>query len=60
MVVLPWSAVAAVALLVAFTVVVVRRLLDGSRPPCACFGSRSNRPLSGRDVVRNVVLLGWR
>ncbi len=54
---LPWSAAAAIVMLVAFTVVIVRRLLDGTRPPCACFGSRSNRPLSGRDVVRNLVLL---
>ena len=30
----PWVALAAVGLLVIFTVVIVRRLLDGSRPPC--------------------------
>lgn len=53
----PWPALAAVAMLVAFTVVVVRRILDGSRPPCACFGSRSSRPLGPRQVVRNVGLL---
>jgi Methylamine utilisation protein MauE len=54
---LPWSAVAAIAVLVVFTAVIVRRLLDGSRPPCACFGSRSSRPLGPVHVVRNVVLL---
>ena len=54
----PWPAVAAIGLLVAFTVVIVRRLLDGSRPPCSCFGSRSKRPLGLYHVVRNVLFLG--
>jgi hypothetical protein len=53
----PWPAVAAIALLVAFSVVIVLRLLDGSRPPCACFGSRSRRPLGAYHVLRNVGLL---
>ena len=44
-------------MLVAFTVVIGLRLLDGSRPPCACFGSRSTRPLGAYHVVRNLVLL---
>ena len=37
----PWAEIAATVTLLAFTVVIVQRLLDGSRPPCACFGSRS-------------------
>ena len=53
----PWAEIAATVTLLAFTVVIVHRLLDGSRPPCACFGSRSNRPLGRRHVARNVVLL---
>ncbi|MGI9029449.1 MAG: MauE/DoxX family redox-associated membrane protein [Ilumatobacteraceae bacterium] len=53
----PWPAVAAVVLLTSFTVIVVRRLLDGARPPCACFGSRSNRPLGPRHLVRNALLI---
>jgi len=53
----PWPAIAAIALLVVFTVVVVRRILDGSRPPCGCFGSRSKRPLGPYHVVRNVGLI---
>ena len=56
-VLLPWSAYLASALLGVFTVVIVRRLLDGSRPPCACFGSRSSRPLGAPHVARNVGLL---
>ena len=53
----PWPALAAIVLLIGFTVVIVRRLLDGSRPPCACFGSRSTRPLGAYHVVRNAGLL---
>ncbi len=53
----PWPAVAALALLVAFTVFIARRLHDGERPPCACFGARSDRPLGARQLVRNAVLL---
>ncbi len=53
----PWPAVVALAILVVFTLVIVRRLLDGSRPPCACFGSRSDRPLGAVHVIRNLALL---
>jgi hypothetical protein len=53
----PWPAIAALALLVAFTVVIVQRLLDGSRPPCGCFGYRSKRPLGAYHVARNLTLL---
>jgi hypothetical protein len=53
----PWAEVAAASTLGVFTVLIVQRLLDGSRPPCACFGSRSNRPLSRHHVVRNLGLL---
>jgi len=53
----PWAELVAIGVLIVFTVVIVRRLLDGSRPPCACFGSRSKRPLGRRHVVRNLGLL---
>lgn len=53
----PWAEIVAALTLVVFTVVIVQRLLDGSRPPCACFGSRSNRPLGRRHLARNVGLL---
>jgi uncharacterized membrane protein YphA (DoxX/SURF4 family) len=53
----PWPAVAALGLLLAFTVVIVRRIRDGSRPPCACFGSRSKRPLGAYQVLRNLALI---
>jgi len=53
----PWPAVLAVAMLVVFTVVIVRRIQDGSRPPCGCFGSKSKRPLGAYHVVRNLLFL---
>ena len=53
----PWAEIAATVTLLAFTVVIILRLRDGSRPPCACFGSRSKRPLGRRQVARNVILL---
>jgi len=53
----PWAEIVAIGTLIVFTVVIVHRLLDGSRPPCACFGSRSKRPLGRRHVLRNLGLL---
>ncbi len=50
------AAVAAAALLAAFTVLIVLRLAQGRRPPCACFGAWSAKPLGPGHVVRNVVL----
>lgn len=52
-----WTALAALTLLVAFTVAVVRKLAHGEAPRCACFGSFSRAPLSGRTVARNLVLV---
>lgn len=52
----PWPAVAGLLLLLGFTAVVVARLLDGSRPPCGCFGARSTRPLGAYHVARNLAL----
>ena len=53
----PWPAVAVGLLLLAFTALIGIRISDGSRPPCACFGSRSKRPLGASHLVRNFVLL---
>ena len=48
---------AAAALLTVFTVLLVVRLVQGRRPPCACFGALSTRPVGPGSVVRNVVLI---
>jgi hypothetical protein len=52
----PWAAVAAAALLVAFTGLITLNLLDGRHPPCACFGQLSVKPLAWSAVGRNAVL----
>jgi uncharacterized membrane protein YphA (DoxX/SURF4 family) len=50
-------AIVAALLLLAFTVVLVVRLVQGRRPPCACFGALSARPIGWGNVVRNGVLI---
>lgn len=49
---------AAVALLVAFTLVLVVRLARGERPACACFGSWSSNPIGAGHLARNLALIG--
>jgi uncharacterized membrane protein YphA (DoxX/SURF4 family) len=53
----PYAALAAAAVLVAFTLFLLVRLAQGRRPPCACFGARSTKPIGPGSVVRNVVLI---
>jgi uncharacterized membrane protein YphA (DoxX/SURF4 family) len=50
------AALAALAVLVAFTGLIVMRLREGRHPPCACFGAWSAKPLGVGHVVRNAVL----
>ncbi|MBD35503.1 MAG: hypothetical protein CL512_01895 [Actinobacteria bacterium] len=47
----------AVALLVAFTVLILSRLVNGNTSGCGCFGAWSTRPLSYWDVARNTVFI---
>jgi len=51
------AAIVAGVLLLAFTVLLVVRLLQGRRPPCACFGALSSKPISWWNVARNAVLI---
>ncbi len=53
----PLPALAAIALLVAFSVVIGRQLVHGRHPPCACFGAWSTRPLSDVHLARNAGLI---
>ena len=48
---------AAAALFGAFTALLVTRLAQGQRPPCACFGALSSRPIGTSHLVRNVVFI---
>jgi uncharacterized membrane protein YphA (DoxX/SURF4 family) len=52
------AAVAALLVLVGFTVLIVRRLAEGRHPPCACFGAWSTKPLGRGHVVRNLGFIG--
>ena len=51
------AAVGAALLLLAFTALLVVRLRQGRRPPCACFGALSAKPIGWGNVVRNAVFL---
>jgi uncharacterized membrane protein YphA (DoxX/SURF4 family) len=51
------TALAALALLVAFTAVVVRHVARGDEVPCACFGALSTSAVSTRTIARNAVLV---
>jgi uncharacterized membrane protein YphA (DoxX/SURF4 family) len=53
----PWPALAAVGLLAAFTVALIRALGMDDPPVCACFGGLSRRPVGAGSVVRNGVLI---
>jgi len=52
----PVAMVAGVVLL-AFTMLLVVRLSQGRRPPCACFGALSSKPISWTSVIRNVAFI---
>lgn len=47
----------AVGLLASFTVLLVVRLAQGRRPPCACFGSLTPKPIGVASVARNLVFI---
>lgn len=53
------SYVASIAalMLVAFTVLILARITQGERPPCACFGGWGATPLGAWHVVRNAALI---
>ena len=50
------GAVAALALLVVFSVAVAGALQRGRPVGCGCFGSRHQRPVSHTTLVRNIKL----
>ncbi|NBQ45634.1 MAG: hypothetical protein EBU37_06195 [Actinobacteria bacterium] len=49
---------ASLAMLFAFTALLLVRLRDPERLPCSCFGATSQRPMSWLDVARNLILIG--
>lgn len=54
---LPWTALAAAAMVATFTVMVALRLVLGQPAPCGCFGETSPRPVGLDTLARNCVLL---
>jgi hypothetical protein len=50
-------AIVAGVLLAAFTTLLVVRLSQGRRPPCACFGALSSKPISWASVTRNAAFM---
>jgi uncharacterized membrane protein YphA (DoxX/SURF4 family) len=52
-----WAAVVAGVMLAAFTALLVVRLSQGRRPPCACFGALTTKPIGWADVVRNAAFV---
>jgi uncharacterized membrane protein YphA (DoxX/SURF4 family) len=52
-----WAAVAAIALLLAFTTVIGWQLVRGRRPDCHCFGALSGGPIGAKTLARNGLLL---
>ncbi len=53
----PFTALAATGLFAAFTVLLVWHLRRGHRPPCACFGSWTTKPIGWHLVARNAALM---
>ena len=47
----------ALAMLLAFSALLLLRLSQGKRPPCACFGSWNAQPLGWRHLARNAALI---
>ena len=53
----PWPSLAALVMLTAFTVLIAVALAHGRRPPCACFGAWSAKPIGRGHLVRNGALI---
>ena len=47
----------AIAVLVVFAVLIAAQLAQGRRPPCACFGAWSARPIGPWHIVRNLAMI---
>jgi hypothetical protein len=47
----------AAAMLAVFTALLVVRVAEGRRVPCACFGRRSTRPVGAGAIARNAILI---
>lgn len=55
----PLPAIAAIAILLLFTALIVRHLRAGRAPTCACFGAWSAKPVGPGHLARNSVFLAF-
>lgn len=53
----PIPALVAIALLLLFSLLISKRLAEGERPACACFGAWSAKPIGPEHLARNAGLL---
>jgi hypothetical protein len=53
----PWTALATMAVLVAFSAAIALNLARGRAVPCGCVGDVSSRPVGPADLVRNAGLI---
>jgi uncharacterized membrane protein YphA (DoxX/SURF4 family) len=53
----PVPALAAIMLLLLFSLLIAKRLSQGERPACACFGAWSAKPIGPEHLARNAGLL---
>ena len=53
----PIPALFAITLLLAFTLLIARRLSQRRHPVCACFGAWSAKPIGPGHLVRNAAML---
>jgi uncharacterized membrane protein YphA (DoxX/SURF4 family) len=47
----------AIMVLLLFSALIAKRLSEGRRPPCACFGAWSAKPIGPEHLARNAALL---
>ena len=52
----PVPAVLALGALIVLSALIGARLREGRRPPCACFGAWSAKPIGATHIARNAVL----
>jgi len=53
----PWTSIAMIALVLGFSVVIVRAMRSETPPVCACFGSFDRRPVGFGHLARNGLLV---
>ena len=53
----PGPQLVAILVLLVYSALIAKRLSQGRRPPCACFGAWSAKPIGPEHLLRNLGLL---